>query len=76
MRLFVFEMSTHIPNFEVPNRATQAEIEAIDSPTAPYGGEERFSIHLPDNNVFPNTGGTMKNFEAASKAVAQVLKNV
>lgn len=69
-------MNTPIPSCEPPNGSTQKEIDKHSPSVAPPGGEDRFTKPNQNNETFPDTGGTMQDFELSSKHVAKVLKNV
>lgn len=68
MAILFFEMNApdEIPEYEPPNRASHAEVQAYAPSSAPPGGEDRFL----------DTGGTMSDFSESSKQVAKLLKHV
>ena len=67
MRILVIEMN--ISHYKTKNRAKEQEIKSLEVP------EKKPSPFYSDNDTFQDTGGSMRDFETASKQVASILKH-
>ena len=64
------------PPGEPPNSLREEDCTAYDPPFGPPDGEDRFPRHIADDEVFPDTGGTMGDFRRSSRQVAELLKDI
>lgn len=64
------------PVSEPCNRASEEEYKAYNPSTGPADGEDRSKRQIIAPDELSDTGGTVEDFNHASKQIAQVLKNI